>query len=156
MQSLAPADEPGTPDDVATLYHLLTWINRTLRTRGSGGNLSAGVASALWTIVNHAPIRLSALAERESVSAPTMSRLVAALEDRGYIERTPDPDDGRARLLKPTPTGIELIADARSRKAQLLTEAVEGLDPDDRRTVSRGLTILADAIRTIGPPGPDR
>ncbi|WP_328394206.1 MarR family winged helix-turn-helix transcriptional regulator [Nocardia sp. NBC_00416] len=148
MQSISTTDEPGAPDDVATLYHLLTRINRTLRTRGPSRKLSAGVAAALWTIINHAPIRLSALAERESVSAPTMSRIVAVLEDQGCIERTPDPDDGRARLLIPTPVGIELIANARTEKAQLLAEAIDGLDPDDRVTVSRGLTILADALGT--------
>ncbi|MGW5385348.1 MarR family winged helix-turn-helix transcriptional regulator [Nocardia sp. NPDC003963] len=146
MEAIPATDASGTSDEVATLYHLLTRINRTLRTRDQRRNLSAGVASALWTIVNHAPIRLSALAERESVSAPTMSRIVAVLADRGYIERTPDPDDGRARLLNPTPAGIDLIADARTRRAQLLAEAIDGLDAADRVTVGRGITILAAAL----------
>ncbi|GGL17638.1 MarR family winged helix-turn-helix transcriptional regulator [Nocardia jinanensis] len=146
MELISVADELGTPADVATLYHLLTRINRTLRTRDQGRNLSAGVASALWTIINHAPIRMSTLAERESVSAPTMSRIVAVLVDRGYIERTPDPGDGRARLLNPTAAGIELIADARTKRAQLLAEALDGLDADDRVTVGRGVTILAEAL----------
>ncbi|MEU4311000.1 MarR family transcriptional regulator [Nocardia sp. NPDC024068] len=146
MEGISAADEPGTPAEVANLYHLLTRINRTLRTRGQSRNLSAGLASALWTIISHAPIRLSTLAERESVSAPTMSRIVAALEDRGFVERTPDPADGRARLLNPTPAGTGLIADSRTRRAQLLAEALDGLDPDDRVTVGRGVTLLADAL----------
>ncbi|MEU1980906.1 MarR family transcriptional regulator [Nocardia sp. NPDC019395] len=146
MENTSTTEELGTPAEVATLYHLLTRINRTLRTRGQSRNLSAGLASALWTIINHAPIRLSALAERESVSAPTISRLVTVLEDRGYIERTPDPDDGRARLLVPTPVGIELIAHTRTEKALLLSAAIENLPPEDRETVSRGFTILADAL----------
>lgn len=150
MEGVSATDALGTPAEVATLYHLLTKINRTLRTRGQSQNLSAGVASALWTIINHAPIRLSALAERESVSAPTMSRIAAVLEDRGYVERTPDPDDGRARLLNPTPAGIELIADSRTRRAQLLAEAIDSLDPADRMTVGRGVAILAGALGMTG------
>ncbi|MGW0181556.1 MarR family winged helix-turn-helix transcriptional regulator [Nocardia sp. NPDC003345] len=146
MEGISAADEPGTSAEVAHLYHLLTRINRTLRTRGQSRNLSAGLASALWTIINHAPIRLSALAERESVSAPTMSRIVAVLEERGFVERTPDPADGRARLLDPTPAGAGLIAESRTRRAQLLAEALEGLAPDDRATVGRGVTILAGAL----------
>ncbi|MEV3961382.1 MarR family transcriptional regulator [Nocardia sp. NPDC050193] len=146
MEGMPATGALGTPAEVATLYHLLTRINRTLRTRGQSRNLSAGVASALWTIINHAPIRLSALAERESVSAPTISRIVAALEEHGYVERTPDPADGRARLLNPTPAGIDLIADARTRRAQVLAEAVDNLDPDDRVTVGRGIAILAGAL----------
>lgn len=151
MQSTPTAGELGTHAEVATLYHLLTWITRTLRHRGPTRNLSAGVASALWTIINHAPIRLSDLAELESVSAPTMSRIVAALEDKGYIQRTPDPDDGRARLLSPTPDGIDVIADARTERAKWLAAAIDGIGPDDRATVSRGLEILAQAL---GMPGP--
>ncbi|AZG48541.1 MarR family winged helix-turn-helix transcriptional regulator [Gordonia insulae] len=143
-----PATEFDDSPDVATLYHLLTRITRTLRTRGGNGNLTAGVAAALWTIINHAPIRLSALADRESVSAPTMSRIVASLEENGYIERTTDPDDGRAKLLSPTPAGVELITNARTNKARLLAEALDGLDDDDRSTVGRGLTILAEALGT--------
>lgn len=146
MEGISATGEPGTSAEVANLYHLLTRINRTLRTRGQSRNLSAGLASALWTIINHAPIRLSALAERESVSAPTMSRIVAALEERGFVQRSPDPADGRARLLDPTPAGVGLIADSRSRRAQLLAEALEALAPDDRATVGRGVAILADAL----------
>ncbi|MFW0792364.1 MarR family transcriptional regulator [Gordonia sp. CPCC 205515] len=149
MTSVSTIDDLGTSADVATLYHLLTRINRTLRIRGGdGANLSAGVAAALWTIINHAPIRLSALAERESVSAPTMSRLVAVLDEKGYIERTTDPDDGRAKLLSATPEGVEVIASARSQKARVLAEAIDGLDSEDRSTVCRGLSILADALGT--------
>lgn len=146
MTPVSAVDDLGTSADVATLYHLLTRINRTLRVRGGNGNLSAGVAAALWTIINHSPIRLSALADRESVSAPTMSRLVAALDEKGYIERTTDPDDGRAKLLSATAAGVAVIADARSAKARLLADAIDGLDATDRATVSRGLSILADAL----------
>ncbi len=148
MTSPSTAESIDGATSVPTLYHLLTRINRTLRTRGGNGNLSAGAAAALWTIINHAPIRLSALAERESVSAPTMSRIVASLEEQGYVQRTTDPDDGRARLLDPTAQGIEIIANTRTRRARLLAEAIEGLDPDDRATVGRGLAILADALGT--------
>lgn len=134
--------------EVATLYHLLTRINRALRTRGGQSSLTTGVAAALWTVINHGPIRLSALAELESVTAPTMSRVVAALEEQGYVERTADPEDGRAKLLSATPEGIELIRNARTRKARLLSEVMDELAPDDRAAVSRGLSILADALGT--------
>ena len=136
----------GTPAEIATMYHRLTRITRTLRTGGGTNNLSFGVAAALWTIINHAPIRLTALAERESVTAPTMSRIVASLEEQGYVERTTDPDDGRAKLLSPTPAGVDLIAEVRTKKARILADALAGLDDDDRATVGRGLAILADAL----------
>ncbi len=118
--------EPDTPatdtsatgtSDVAVLYHHLVRITRSLRSGGQGV-LSAGVASALWTIINHGPLRLSELADRESVTMPTMSRIVASLEQQGFVERAPDPDDGRARQLVATVAGTEHINHARSAKAR--------------------------------------
>ena len=58
-----------------------------------------------------------------------MSRVVAALEEQGYVERTADPEDGRAKLLSATPEGIELIRNARTRKARLLSEVMDELAP---------------------------
>lgn len=91
--------EPDTPatdtsatgtSDVAVLYHHLVRITRSLRSGGQGV-LSAGVASALWTIINHGPLRLSELADRESVTMPTMSRIVASLEQQVSSSARPTP-----------------------------------------------------------------
>ena len=75
-----------------------------------------------------------------------MSRIVAGLEESGYVERQVDPDDARARLFSATREGVELITNAQSVKAKVLTEALAGLDADDRDTVHRGLALLADAL----------
>ncbi|MGV9671425.1 MarR family winged helix-turn-helix transcriptional regulator [Gordonia sp. NPDC003504] len=131
--------------DVAVLYHQWVRITRALRAGGQG-NLSAGVASALWTIINHGPLRLSALAKRESVSLPTMSRIVGNLEQGGYVERLPDPDDGRARQLAATPAGTELINHAKSKKALMLADALDRLDPQTRAELTRGIAALADVL----------
>ena len=52
--------------------------------------------------------RLTELAERARMTHPSMSELVAGLERLGYVERVPDPDDGRARLVRLTPAGRAL------------------------------------------------
>lgn len=49
--------------------------------------------------------RLTELAERAQVTKQTASLLVAALEQQGFVERVPDPADGRARLIRFTPRG---------------------------------------------------
>ncbi|MGV9857382.1 MarR family winged helix-turn-helix transcriptional regulator [Gordonia sp. NPDC003425] len=143
--------------DVAALHHHLVRITRSLRTSGTG-NLSAGVASALWSVIGHGPLRLSELAERESVTMPTMSRIVAGLEQQGLVARTPDPEDGRARLLVATDAGTELIRHARSAKAQLLAAAIGRLDAAEQEEVVRSVETLADALsdtvceRTVRTP----
>ena len=133
-------------DDVAGMYRHLTRITRTLRAKAAGSGLSAGGAATLWTIINNAPIRVTALAEAESVAAPTMSKIVANLVDRGYVERVGDPDDARAKLVQPTAQGRAVIADMRLVRARALADALETMSPADRDTVDAGLRLLSTAL----------
>lgn len=57
--------------------------------------------------------RVSVLAERAQVTKQSMAELVAHLERHGYVERTPDPADRRAKLVRATARGNELYALAR-------------------------------------------
>ncbi len=56
--------------------------------------------------------RLSVLASRADMTHQSMSELVAALEQRGFLERRPDPSDGRARLVCLTAEGRQLVKTA--------------------------------------------
>src|SRR4029453_10061120 len=58
--------------------------------------------------------RLSVLAERAQVAKQTATALVDHLEHSGYVERVPDPADGRARLVRLTRRGMEVIPVARA------------------------------------------
>jgi DNA-binding MarR family transcriptional regulator len=57
--------------------------------------------------------RVSVLAERAQVTKQSMAELVAHLERHGYVERVPDPDDRRAKLVRATRRGNQLYAIAR-------------------------------------------
>jgi DNA-binding MarR family transcriptional regulator len=65
--------------------------------------------------------RVSVLAERAQITKQSMAELVAHLERHGYVERTPDPSDRRAKLVRSTARGSELYAIAREFVAE--TEA---------------------------------
>ena len=99
-------------------------LNR--RIRPLGDELSNGVLSALSSVKNAGPLRPSDLARLENVAAPTMTRIVADLENRGLVEREPDPADGRSFLLRASTSGVEAVAQARlartTRVLQLLSE----------------------------------
>ncbi len=58
--------------------------------------------------------RLTELARRAGIGKPAVSELVDELETMGLVERTADPTDGRAKLVVPTRTGVELIETAGS------------------------------------------
>jgi DNA-binding MarR family transcriptional regulator len=57
------------------------------------------------------PARLTAMAEAAGMSKQAFGEHVASLERLGYVERVPDPQDGRAKLVVPTARGREAIAE---------------------------------------------
>jgi DNA-binding MarR family transcriptional regulator len=56
--------------------------------------------------------RLTTLATRSGITHQSMGELVHALEGAGYLERLPDPADGRARIIRLTPKGQALVRQA--------------------------------------------
>ena len=65
---------------------------------------------ALFENIDPGGTRLTELAARADMTHQSMSELVATLERRGWVQRTPDPTDGRARLVRLTPEGRRLTA----------------------------------------------
>lgn len=63
----------------------------------------------IWGNVGIDGIRLTTLAERANLGLPACSELVDELQALGYLERRPDPSDGRAKLIFPTTKGRELL-----------------------------------------------
>ena len=73
--------------------------------------------------------RVSELAARAQMTKQSMGELVAHLEAHGYVERVPDPSDGRAKLVRPTASGqatyplaVEAIAEVEARWAERIGE----------------------------------
>src|SRR4051794_26119310 len=70
-------------------------LQRQVRRRAVG-DLTLSQVSALVSLEQHGSLRAGDLAARESVSAPTMTRILAVLEERGLVAREIDPSDRRA------------------------------------------------------------
>jgi DNA-binding MarR family transcriptional regulator len=88
--------------------------------------------------------RLTVLASRTGLTHQAVGELVDALERRGYVERVPDPSDGRARLVRLTKKGrgavkaaIREIAEIEARWLDLWRQA--GLRGDLRAALEAGL-----------------
>lgn len=64
-------------------------------------------------------IRLTDLAARAQLSLAAASEFVTELQQLGYLERRPDPVDGRAKLIFPTPSGRKALGDAGDRVAEI-------------------------------------
>jgi DNA-binding MarR family transcriptional regulator len=66
--------------------------------------------------------RVTELAERAQLTKPTVVYLVDDLEKLGYMERVPDPADGRAKLVRPTAKGKAAVEAARAAAAEIEAE----------------------------------
>ena len=135
MQTTAPLD-------LATrLRFTIARAARRLRQEGAA-HLSPSQVAALATIERHGPLTPSDLAARERVQRPTVTGVLARLEEAGLVTRTPDPTDRRSALVALTPAGAELLAEARTRKDAFLAHRLERLDAADRATLERAAELL--------------
>ncbi|WP_308279657.1 MarR family winged helix-turn-helix transcriptional regulator [Phycicoccus mangrovi] len=82
------------------------------------------------------------VAEIEQVSAPSMSRTVNGLVERGLVARADDPTDGRQVILSLTKEGRRAIRETRRRRDQWLATRLERLTDDER-------ALLADATALL-------
>ena len=93
------------------------------------------------------PLTIGALAERLEVSQQAVSKSVADLERRGYVARSPDPDDARARRVALTDRGEAAIAGGRRHRAAIAAELSERLGP---RRVEGARRLLLDVLADVG------
>jgi DNA-binding MarR family transcriptional regulator len=128
--------------DLAVRLRLaVTRTARRLRQEGHA-DLTPSQGAALASVERHGPLTPSELAQRERVQRPTITRMLAGLEDRGLVQRAADPGDGRSSLISLTPAGRALLDDVRTRKDAYLARRLQELDAEERAALERASEIL--------------
>lgn len=133
-----------TIDVAALASHLrlgITRLARKLRREGDPG-VTPTLLAALSTIERHGPMTAGSLASHEQVEKPTVTRLLAALEARALVTRTPDPLDRRIAWLQVTPEGRKILQRTRRRKDEYLAKRLKGLAPGDLATLQRAAALV--------------
>jgi DNA-binding MarR family transcriptional regulator len=144
--------EPSSIEDLSRgLSFAIGRANRRMLAAGQG--LGQGHLNALATMYRVGPIRPGDLAQREFVSAPTMTRTLRDLERLGLVSRIPDSSDGRSILVSVTPSGEHEVLSARSARAELLAELLQKLDRDDVAALRDALGAL-ERLATIATDRP--
>ena len=118
--------------------HLL----RRLRKQDEAAGIGASRLSALSVAVFAGPVTMGQLAATEQVSAPTMTRLVAAMERDGLVAREADAEDGRIAWIRATARGSRILHDARRRRVATLTKDLGALDRGELRLLARAAEIV--------------
>lgn len=98
--------------------------------------------STLVSIEQHGPLRLGDLAAREAVTAPTMTRVLGALDDRGLIVRAPDPRDARSVRVSISAVGRDVLQEVRSRRTALFDARLARLTPEQREALVAAIPAL--------------
>lgn len=95
-------------------------------------------------------VRSAELARRAGMTRQSMGELVAELEKLDYVERRPDPEDRRARLVLPTGRGLILVAHARRAVTEVETRAARRLGRGRYAELGRLLGELAEPEKGPG------
>jgi DNA-binding MarR family transcriptional regulator len=97
---------------------------------------------AVFQYLDDAGTTVSLLAERAQMTKQAMAELVVYLKAHGYVTRTPDPDDRRAKLVVPTARGREVIAVAQGLVPELEARVTGHLSADRLRALREDLEII--------------
>jgi DNA-binding MarR family transcriptional regulator len=141
MSPIAPALDIDT---AARLRVAIGRLSRRLRTTaaGSAAGLTPTKISVLLTVVREGPIRLSALADSESLNPTMLSRVIADLVEARLLARTSDDGDRRAAWVEATEDGRQLAQRMRRERTDAVNDALEGLTPADRDLLEKALPAL--------------
>jgi DNA-binding MarR family transcriptional regulator len=112
-----------------------------------GQPIPVSEAHALAELTRDAPLGQAELGRRLRLEKSTVSRLVGQLIGRGWLERRPDPGDGRATLLVLTPAGQQAANQLAAARAAKFARLLEAIPATERETVLHSLDILMEALR---------
>jgi DNA-binding MarR family transcriptional regulator len=118
--------------------HLLRGVRKEDERTGVG----PARLSALSVLVFAGPMRLTELARIEQVKPPTMTKVIAGLEEGGLVRRRPDPADARAIRLEATARGNKLLQAGRRRRVSCLGAAFRDLAPHELDVLARAAVII--------------
>jgi DNA-binding MarR family transcriptional regulator len=119
-------------------------LARQLRFRRPDSPVSLSQLSALSTLAKEGPMTPGALATRERVRPPSMTRVIASLCELGFVARTAHPADGR-QVLVSVSRGTDLVEAERRASQEWLKQRLDRLEPDQRKT----LLVAADLMSGI-------
>ncbi len=132
------------------VYEAFSRLARRLRALKLPDGLTNERLSTLATVWNHEPISISALAEAEIVTVPTMSRMVKALEADGFVRCRGDKFDSRAVLVLTTAKGRRAYRRAMQQSLSHLKGTLSVMAPEQLAAIRTVLSTLDGAQPSEG------
>jgi len=98
--------------------------------------------AALAALERHESMTPGELAEHEKVQPPSMTRVIAVLEERGLVRRAPHATDRRQVVLTVTADGKDLVQRVRRRREAWLAQRLRELTPEEHQVLRAAAPIL--------------
>ncbi len=139
-----------TPSDLRALASDLSLavvrLTRHLRGRRADSPVSLTQLSAMSTLSRDGALTPGALAARERVQPPSMTRVIASLVELGLVERVPHPTDGRQIIVSLSDKGNVLVSEERSAREAWMTERLADLDDRQLKVLRDAVSILSNIV----------
>jgi DNA-binding MarR family transcriptional regulator len=129
-------------DLASQLRPALLRLTRLIRNQRVDMSITLTQLSAMGTLLKHGPMSAGELANLERVQPPSMTKVLANLEERGLIRREVHPTDRRQAVLAITDEGEQLLDSERRSRDQWLTRRLATLSPDERALLQRVVPVL--------------
>jgi DNA-binding MarR family transcriptional regulator len=134
------SQDPDVGDVAAALHVSIGLLLRRMRQAPVQGDLTLPEMSALARLDRAASATPGEMAKAEQISPQAMGATLGALEERGLIERRPDPGDGRRAVMSLTEAGRGVLRNKRNARTEQLAKALSA-----RFTRSELTTLMAAA-----------
>ncbi len=135
---------PRKPLEIAVIdfTQALGLLVRRVRGAAASHELSLTESAVLARLAKDGPATTADLARAESMKPQSMGTTIAALEERGMVERRPHPTDGRQVNIELTAKGAAVRNSAKAAKRTWLAQAIAQLDEADRETLFKAGEII--------------
>jgi DNA-binding MarR family transcriptional regulator len=114
-----------------------------------GTPLTPARTRVLWDLAHGGPSTQHALAARLEVSPRNITGLVDALEEGGYVARSPHPNDRRAVIVSLSASAERLMLGMQREHAELTADLLDAVEPADRPALERGIDAIAARLRSL-------
>jgi len=131
-----------TAELASTLRVSVMRLGRRLRAERVVTDLSLSQMAALGTLDRHGALTPRELADHEKVQPPSMTRVLAGLEERGLILRTPHQTDGRQHLVTLTADAKALLKEDRRRRDAWLAQRLAELTQEERDVLRAAAPVI--------------
>jgi len=132
----------GDAAAVSTLRSAVMRLSRRLRNQRVEESLTPTEMQVMATLARCGSATPGELARKEHVQPPSMTRIIAMLEEKGLVRREPHPDDRRQVVVSSTEQAESIIEQSRAKRDAWLADLATGLTPEEWAVLRAAAPVL--------------